>query len=178
MKFFAVLSEYRWQIYIGGLLSMSVIACGVLVWVATRPDSPRPIKGYYEAARTWDAGEAVEAASRQLGWTVRYELPSGIPHLVGMPRPVDVTVADRDGTPVSGLAGHLFAIRPSDPRLNTTGELVEMPQQVGNYRTLVRLDEPGIWELRIDTRQAALRFVHAARLTVTAEQGLPGETSR
>jgi hypothetical protein len=30
----------------------------------------------------------------------------------------------------------------------------------------VRLDEPGAWELRIDARQQALRFVHAARLTV------------
>ena len=34
-----MLSEYRWPIGLGGLLAMSVIACGVLVWVATRPDS-------------------------------------------------------------------------------------------------------------------------------------------
>ena len=51
MKLLRLISEYRWPIYLGGLLSMSVVACGVLVWVATRPDSPRPIKGYYEAAQ-------------------------------------------------------------------------------------------------------------------------------
>ena len=28
-----------------------------------------------------------------------------------------------------------------------------MPQTPGSYRTLVRLDEPGAWELRIDVRQ-------------------------
>ena len=101
-KLFTLVSEYRWPIYVGGLLSMSVMACAVLVFVATRPDAPRPIKGYYDAARKWDADEAVEDASRQLGWTVRYELPSGVPHSRGMPRPVDVRVADREGKPDHG----------------------------------------------------------------------------
>lgn len=173
MKPFKVLSDYRWPIFIGGLLSMSIAASGVIVWVATRPDAPRPIKGYYEAARAWDADEAVEEASRQLGWSVSYVLPADVPHLAGMPRPVDVRVADREGTPVSGLSGRLFAIRPSDARLNQTGDLVALPHAPGTYRTLVRIDVPGAWDLRIDTRQAALRFVHATRLTVPAEPAGP-----
>jgi nitrogen fixation protein FixH len=168
------ISEYRWPIYLGGLLTMSIVACGALVWVATRPNSPRPIKGYYEAARSWDADAAVEDASRQLGWTVRYELPPDVPHVAGMPRPVDVRVSDRDGKPVSGLAGRLFAVRPSDTRLNQTGSLTELPQQAGTYRTLVLLDEPGAWDLRLDTKQQTLRFVHAARFTVSADPVAPG----
>jgi hypothetical protein len=170
VKIFRLVSEYRWPIYVGALLSMSVIASGILVWVATRPDSPRPIKGYYEAAKAWDADEAVEDASRQLGWTVRYELPSGVPHFPGMPRPVDVRVADRDGKAITGLSGRLFALRPSDTRLNQTGDLVELPQEAGSYRTLVRIDEAGSWELRIDVKRDGLRFVHAARLAVAADQ--------
>lgn len=171
MKFLRLVSDYRWPIYIGGHLTMSVVACGVLVWVATRPESPRPIQGYYESAQTWDADEAVEDASRQLGWTVRYELPAGIPHYPGMPRPVDVTVVDRAGQPVVGLAGQLLAIRPSDARLNQRGDLVAVPTEAGSYRTLVRVDQPGAWEFRLDARQQTLRFVHAARLRVapTAE---------
>jgi nitrogen fixation protein FixH len=178
VKLLRTIADYRWPIYLGGLLAMSVVACGVLVWVATRPNSPRPISGYYEAARAWDVGEAVEDASRQLGWSVHYELPSDVPHYRGMPRPVDVQVADRDGRPVSGLAGRLFAIRPSDTRLNQTGELTELPQRTGSYRTLVRLDEPGAWELRIDARQQALRFVHAARVSVPADAALPAARVR
>jgi nitrogen fixation protein FixH len=177
LKLLRLVSEYRWPIYLGGLLAMSVGASAVLVWVATRPDSPRPIRGYYEAAQAWDAGEAVEAASRQLGWEVRYELPSGVPHTPGMPRPVDVRVTDREGNGVAGLAGQLFAIRPSDPRFNQTGPLVGLPQEAGAYRSLVRLDQPGAWELRIDAKQGALRFVHAARISVNAdpapEEGSP-----
>jgi nitrogen fixation protein FixH len=178
MNILRLISEYRWPIYIGGLLSMSVVASGVIVWVATRPDTPRPMKGYYEAARAWDADEAVEQASRQLGWSVRYELPSDVPRFPGMPRPVDVRVADRDGKPVSGLSGSLFAIRPSDTRLNQSGELTALPQTPGTYRTLVRIDAPGAWELRIDVRQAALRFVHAARLSVPDEPAAPKGGSR
>ena len=173
MKLLRTLSEYRWPIYLGGLLTMSIVASGVIVWVATRPNSPRPIKGYYEAARTWDVDEAVEDASRQLGWTVRYEWPTDIPHYAGMPRPVDVRVADRDGKPVTGLVGRLFAIRPSDTRRNQTGDLTELPQQAGTYRTLVLLDEPGAWEFRIDTTQRALRFVHAQRLSIPAGPAVP-----
>jgi len=168
MKLLRLVSEYRWPIYLASLLAMSVVASGVIVWVATRPDTPRPIKGYYEAARAWDAGEAVEEASRQLGWSVSYELPSDVPHIPGMPRPVDVRVADRDGRPVVGLSGYLFALRSSDTRLDQSAELVALPQAPGRYRTLVRLDAPGAWELRLDVRQDALRFVHTARLTVPA----------
>jgi nitrogen fixation protein FixH len=178
VKVLSVLSEYRWPIYLGSLLAMSVIACGILVYVATRPDTPRPIKGYYEAAQAWDADEAVEAASRQLGWSVRYELPADVPHFTGMPRPVDVRVADRDGKPVSGLAGRFFAIRPSDTRLNQAGDLVELPQRAGSYRTLVLLDQPGVWEFRIDARLRALRFVHAARMTIPGRAGTEGGASR
>jgi len=177
VKFLRMFSEYRWPIFIGGLLSMSVLACAGLVWVATRPDSPRPIEGYYEAALAWDATEAEEEASRQLGWSVRFELPEDVPYFRGMPRPVDVVIADRAGVPVSGLSGRLLLMRPSDARLNQQGALSEIPSRAGRYRTVVRLDAPGEWELRLDTTQQRLRFVHTARLQLAAQPdhggGLP-----
>jgi hypothetical protein len=166
MRLLRLIADYRWPIYIGGLLMMPIVACGVLVWVATRPDAPRPIERYHQAAQSWDASEAIEDASRQSGWSVRYALPSDLPIMRGMPRPVDVTVVDRGGRPVSGLAGDLLAIRPSDTRLNQRATLVEMPSHDGRYRTLVRLDHPGAWELRLDTHQDSVRFVHSARVTV------------
>jgi hypothetical protein len=169
MKLFRLISEYRWPIYIAGHLSMSVGACAVLVWVATRPDAPRPIEGYYQAAQTWDADEESQEASRRMGWTVRYDMPAGIPHLAGMPRPVDVTILDRNGDPVTGLAGRLLASRPSDSRLDEGGDLVGIPTIPGSYRTLVRLDEPGMWEFRLDTRREGTRFVYSARVSVPAD---------
>lgn len=178
MKLLRLLAEYRWPAFVGGLLTMSIASSGMIVWVATRPDTPRPIQGYYEAAQAWDADEAVEQASRQLGWVVRYDLPADVPGVPGMPRPVDVRVADRDGQPVAQLTGRLFVIRPADTRLNNTAELIAMPHEPGTYRTLVRLGAPGAWDLRIDARQGALRFVHAARLMVPADPGATGGERR
>lgn len=178
MKLLRLISEYRWPIYLSGLLSMPIVACGVLVWVATGPDAPLPIPGYYEAARAWDADEAVEETSRQLGWQVRYELPADVPHFPGMPRPIDVLVTDRDGHPVNGLVGQLSATRPSNTRLNQTAGLVEIPQQAGSYRTLITLDAPGAWDVHIDTKQAALRFVHGARLTIVDDAPAAEQESR
>jgi len=171
MSVWRMLSEYRWPIFIGGLLAMSISASAVIVYVATRPDAPRPIRGYYEAAQAWDADEAVVDASRQLGWSVAYALPADVPYVAGMPRPVDVTVTDRSNQPVTGLTGRLFAMRPSDARLNQTATLTALPQTPGRYRTLVRMDAPGAWEVRIDTTQGSLRFVHVARLTLPDDQG-------
>lgn len=167
MRVWRLLSDYRWPIYIAGHLTMSIVACSVLVYVATRPDVPRPIDDYYQTAQAWDANEAIEDASRALGWQVTYELPADVPSEAGMPRPVDVTVLDRSGQPVSDLTGRLLALRPADARLNQTGELSPIPGHAGIYRTLVRLDAPGIWDFRIDTRQQAMRFVHGARIRVT-----------
>lgn len=171
MKALRLLSDYRWPIYIAGHLTMSVVACGVLVWVATRPDSPTPIPGYYQTARTWDADEATIEASRALGWQVRFSLPPDVPYVAGSPRPIDIVVTDRGGRPVQGLAGTLVAIRPSDARLNQSGPLAAVPARPGGYRTLLRLDAAGAWELRIDARQDALHFVHALRVTLDGTGG-------
>lgn len=170
MKVRQFLSEYRWPLYLSGLLGMAIAAYGVLIYVATRPNAPRPIPNYYESSQKWDADEAVEAASRQLGWNVHYELPAGVPHIAGMPRPVDVKVTDRDGKGVQALKGRLFALRPSDQRLNQSGELVELPHEAGSYRALVRVDQPGTWEFRLDAKKDSARFVHAARVPVAPEK--------
>ncbi len=166
MKLRKFLSEYRWPLYLTGLLTMSILAYAILVWVATRPTAPRPIAGFYEASQEWDADEAVVAASRALGWTVTYELPAGVPHVAGTPRPVDVQVTDRDGKGVTGLTGRLFALRAAEARRGPPGTLVELPHLAGSYRALLRVDEPGAWDFRLDARRDGQRFVHSARVAV------------
>jgi nitrogen fixation protein FixH len=161
--------ENRWPLYLSGLLGMAIVAYAVLIYVATRPSAPRPIPQYYEASLEWDADEAAEEASRQLGWTVTYDLPRGVPHVAGMPRPIDVRVVDREGQGVAGLTGRLFVVRPSDQRRSQSVPLVGLPHQAGSYRGLAVVDQPGAWEFRLDASQDALRFVHAARVTVAPD---------
>ena len=164
-----LVARNRWPLYLSGLLAMAIAAYAVLIYVATRPSAPRPIPRYYETAERWDVDEAAEEASRQLGWKVTYDLPKGVPHVAGMPRPVDVRVADREGKGIPGLAGRLFVARPSDQRLSQSAPLVGLPQEPGRYRALLVVDQPGVWEFRIDAKQDALRFVHAARVDVAPD---------
>jgi len=163
------ISAYRWPIFIVGLLLMSITAQGVLVYVATRPSAPRPIVDYYQRSLEWDADAALQAASRELGWSVNIDVPAGGQYAVSARRPVDVTVRDRTGQPVSGLEGRLVAVRPADTRLNGASELTELPHEPGRYRTLARLPAPGLWELSLDAQLGEARFVHVARVSVDPE---------
>lgn len=166
MKITRLISTYRWPFILGGLLAMSVIAQGVLVYVATRPDAPRPIKDYYERGLEWEADAAKLAASRRLGWSVSIDVPEGEAYTMAASRPVDLTVRDRDGAPVTGLTGRVLAKRPADTRLNGTSDLVELPHEPGRYRTLARLSATGVWELSLDAHQGEVAFLYTERVTV------------
>ncbi len=164
-----LLSAYRWPLYLVSLLGMSIVAQGVLVYVATRPDAPRPLDNYYDRAQQWDADEALLGASKQLGWTVQLEIPGGVEYAVAALRPVDLKVRDREGQPVTGLVGQLLAARPSDNRVRASSALTELPHAPGHYRTLARLPAAGLWELNLDLRRGEQRFVHRARVEIAAE---------
>ena len=164
----AWISGHRWPLYLAGILLMSITAQSIMVYYATRPNAPRPIEDYYQKSMDWDADRAIVAASLQLGWVVSVDVPD-LPHDADMPRPVDVVIRDREGQPVTGLAGDLVVIRPADGRLNTKGRLVELPHEPGRYRTLVALPAAGLWELNVDAARGDLRFVHQARVTLPAE---------
>jgi nitrogen fixation protein FixH len=165
-KFFTFVSAYRWPIMIVGFLTLSITANGILVYVATRPDVPRPIVDYYQKSLSWDADKAQLAASQQLGWDVKIQVPEGKQFAVSERRPVDVTVHDRDGKPVTGLTGRLFAMRPADGNLNGFSPLTELPHDPGSYRTLARLTATGVWEMSIDARQGETPFVYKTRVNV------------
>ena len=166
MKIFRVISTYRWPFILGGMLTMSIVAQGVLVFVATRPDAPRPIADYYERGLAWEADAALLAASRRLGWSVQLEVPAGDEYALAELRPVDITVQGRDGLPVTELSGRLVAVRPSDPRLGGESALVELPHEPGHYRTLARLSVAGLWELSLDARRGETRFLYTERVMV------------
>ena len=84
VKLLRLISDYRWPIYIGGHLTMSVVACGVLVWVATRPDAPRPDPGLLR-------GGASRGTPTKPSWTpagssagrCATTLPTDVPHYRG-----------------------------------------------------------------------------------------------
>ncbi|MCK6548776.1 FixH family protein [Myxococcota bacterium] len=158
--------NYRWPLHVGALLGLSIIAQGFIVYYATSSDAPHPLSGYYEKSLQWDRDQAVEAASAQLGWKVEIALPAGPEVVDGMARPIDVHLVDGAGNPVTGLSAELYALRPADTRLNVKARLVELPHAPGHYRTVVLLGAPGLWELGIDGKLGAARYIHHERVMV------------
>lgn len=164
-----LVSIYRWPLFLAGILLMSISAQATMVYFATRPDAPRPETDYYAKAQRWDADQAVLAASAALGWQIAVDVPAGEQYLRGMARPVDLTIRDRDGQPLSGLTGDLVAVRPADSRLNDRGPLTELPHEPGRYRTLLRFPVPGLWELTVDAQSGGLSFAHVARVNLAGD---------
>ena len=159
-------SARRWPMFVIGILMMSITAQGIMVFIATRPNSPQPIEDYYDRSLAWDAEAAVIAASRDLGWRVKIDIPQGKQYAVTAQRPVDVTIVDRSGQPVTGLIGQLHAERPADTPKNSHSYLIELPHAPGTYRTLARLAAPGLWTFNLDTRVGKTRFVDSSRVVV------------
>jgi len=164
------ISANRWPMFVLGIMVMTFSAYVVLVYVATRPNAPRPIANFYQRSLEWDADAAIKAASQKLGWSVQLEIPRGAQYAVAASRPVDVTVRDREGAPVTGLSGQLVAVRPADTRLDNASALTELPHAPGHYRALARLAAPGIWELSVDASLGTTRFVYTQRISVDIER--------
>ncbi len=166
MKLKRFISIYRWPIILSSLILMSFIAQAVLVYVATRPDAPLPIKDHYERSLHWDQDNALKRASAELGWSVIFKIPEGVQYSAKLLRPVDVQVKDSTQHPVEGLNGRLIALRPANSRLNTQGELMELPHAPGHYRTLLRLPARGIWDLNLEAKRGEMRFLSSQRVEV------------
>jgi nitrogen fixation protein FixH len=169
MRLLRLASQNRWPLFVVGLLAMSVSAQAVMVFVATRPSAGRPYANYYQHALQWDADSAVLAASRALGWTVSIDIPRGPELAFAELRPVDVTIADRDGQPVTGLEGQVVTTRAADSRAGGATALVALPQTPGRYRSLARLPQAGQWVVGLDAHLGATRFVFRTLVELAPE---------
>lgn len=166
-------SDYRWPMGIVAILGGAIGANAVLLYAATRPEAARPMPDYYQRSLVWDQELAVREASRALGWSADFSVPSGLQFDPAMPRPVDLALRDRDGQPVLGVTGTLTAVRAADSRLDNAAPVTEIPHQPGFYRSLLRLPAEGRWEIRADLSQGEQRFVASRTLTVTRDEATP-----
>ena len=111
VKFLRTLSEYRWPIYLGGLLAMPVVASasssgwrrGPTALARSRATTRRRARGTSTRRSQTRAGSSAGRSGTSCRRTSRT-----MRHAEAGRR----AVTDRDGQPVSGLAGKLFAIRP------------------------------------------------------------------
>ena len=143
--------RYRWPVGIVGIIAVFFVADGLLIATAFSARNVGPEEDYYERALHHD--EVRTAVQRAQLRGLRMTVLVGSAPLRELPRPVDVTVTDRTGQPISGLDGTLTAVRPSDVRLKNRAALVSVPHRPGQYRLLLRVPVSGLWVFELDVRQ-------------------------
>lgn len=109
--------------------------------------------------------EEIRAARQQeaLGWTVTAEVRAKEP--TGTARhsaDIIVTFLDKDGTPVTGLAGKAEFIRPTSEGHDSSAPLAEQGQ--GRYMIDAALPLGGQWELGVIARRGDLSYQFAQRI--------------
>lgn len=165
--------DRRWPIGLQMIMAMVISANMVLLYLATHAGASRPLDDWYERAVNWDETQALHESSRELGWSVAWDIPTGPEYGPGMPRPVDLAVSDGRGQPVSGLVGVVKAERPAGTALGSQAAIAELPQTPGTYRCLLQFSADGLWQLDATLRQDELTWVGHHRLELRSEQVAP-----
>ena len=146
-----------WPAFIIGLLSVAIGASFTILYFAQSDGGPQVIPDYYERSVNFDDVYEARQNSIRLGWSVDIELFDDHGEL---------TLQQRDGTPVDGAEGTLTFFRPSQALPIATVELVEDADEPGEYRFDNIADLPGLWDLDVDIERGDEAFTQIIRHTV------------
>ena len=131
-----------------GMLVAIVVVLGVngaFIWLATHQRSSLVDREYSTRDRKSDAAVLGDLRSHKaLAWRITIRQPKGI--MMNSPATYEISVADREGEPVSGTM-EVEAYRPSDAEKDFTTAFREV--SLGNYQGYISFPLKGYWELRI-----------------------------
>ncbi|MBI5439526.1 MAG: FixH family protein [Nitrosomonadales bacterium] len=153
-----------------GMIALILLVLGVnvaFIWFATHNRSTLVDRDYSTRDRKSNAAVVDELQEQKaLAWKITLKQPKAV--VMGSPAGYEISVADREGVPVSG-AMEVEAYRASDERKDFTMTFRE--SSPGNYQGYVNFPLKGYWELRIrikrgkDTLEVGTdRFMVAAAL--------------
>lgn len=140
-----------------GMLGLIVLVLGVnsaFIWYATHNRSSLVERDYKTKDRK--AGEEVlrELGAKQaLAWQTSIKMAA--PIVMNTPAPYEISVADRDGAPVSGTM-EVEAYRAADDSKDFIVPFKEVSP--GNYQGYVSFPLKGFWELHIRITRGADEF--------------------
>jgi len=131
-----------------GMLAAIIVVLGVngaFIWLAMHKRSSLVDREYSTRDRKSDAAVLGDLRSHKaLAWRVTIKQPRGI--TMNSPATYEISVADREGEPVSG-AMEVEAYRPSDAGKDFATAFKEVLP--GNYQGYINFPLKGYWELRI-----------------------------
>jgi nitrogen fixation protein FixH len=146
-----------WPLALAGVLGVTVVANGLMLWAASGPGSAVIERDYYRRAVGWDSTMAIARSSAALGWRVEADLLGS----AAGGAVLRVALADRDGHPLPDARVLVTAIHNLEAARPTVIEAQSGPDGVATTR--LPLDRPGLWELRLDVRRRGDRFQTTVR---------------
>jgi nitrogen fixation protein FixH len=147
-----------WPAFVVCLLLLGIGSAFEALFAARSDGGAKIVENYYDEAVGYDETRAAQAASNALGWTAGVSVGA----CEGGLCPVEVTVQDRDGTPVEGLTGVVRASRPQD-----ASAVARLPLSAegtpGVYRQMMPISTAGLWDFAIEAQRGDDRFLTTLR---------------
>ncbi|OGS90482.1 MAG: hypothetical protein A2Z95_04585 [Gallionellales bacterium GWA2_60_18] len=150
------------------MMGLIVLVLGVnstFIWYATHNQSSLVDREYKTKDRKTNEEVLVELGKQHsLAWQTTIKRPQAI--VMNAPVAYEISVADRDGKPVSGTM-EVEAYRASDASQDFTTSFREVSP--GNYQGYISFPLKGYWELRIHVKRGDDMFgVDTERFMVAA----------
>jgi nitrogen fixation protein FixH len=155
---------WTWPAIVVGILGVTV-AGNLWVMKIARSDPSFAIEeNYYQRAVNFDAQRGIEQRSDRLGWTV--ELSAGPASASGSA--LLATLRDADGRLVDSASVVVRLTRVARSQVTIPVPLAPVE---GGYRAIVPFDAAGLWDVAVEARRGAARFVAERRIDVTDVPG-------
>lgn len=140
-----------------GMIGLILVVLGVnatFIWFATHSRSTLVDREYKTKDRKSNEEVVGELRAQQaLAWQVTLKKPKAL--VLNMPTSYEISVADRDGKPVSG-AMEVEVYRASDADRDFIVPFNEV--SAGNYQGVISFPLKGYWMLRIRTKRGMEQF--------------------
>jgi len=146
-------SHIFWPGFIIALLGIPMLTGTAIIMASSSDGGPRIMPDYYNRAVAWDESQAVDQASRDLGWTVALSVTD---------ERAELAVRDAQNQPlkVSGTAAFRLASE-IEPRV-VAALTPRQDGQPGHYIIEGAPLDHGVWDvqLRLDTGEAVYERTH------------------
>jgi nitrogen fixation protein FixH len=143
-----------WFVSLVGVVATAVLVNAVLIWYALHRQSTLVDHEYSTRDRKSDQETIGDIESHNaLAWQTTVKLPKAV--AVAVPATFEISVADRQGVPVSGEM-QVVAYRPSDAEKDFMVPFKEVSS--GNYEGYISFPLKGYWELRIHVKRGKEDF--------------------
>jgi len=132
-----------------------------MVWIARSDGGAQVVDNYYEKAVNWDETVSRRNAVERLGWKAFVSVERDADN-----RRLRLNVIDRDGLPVSGLAGVVRLHRPEIAGSLAEVILSEDPAIPGSYRCAMPFGRNGLWDIEVEATLDTLQYWDRIRVEI------------